>query len=538
MPGTPFTAVVSYIKKMAAGLEARGLDDRVLLGRFVELRDERAFAQLVERHGGLVMGVCRRLLQHAQEAEDAYQATFMVLAQKAGSIHKRSSLSSWLHGVAHRVSLKARTAVARRRGQEMRALSGNQTQAPLDLNWQDVGQVVDDELGRLPEKYRAPLLMCYLEGKTQDEAARALGWNVDQLRGRLDRGRQKLRDGLIRRGVSYSGGLLVGALATDVATASAPLLASTVKAALSFNLGHAGSASPLALTLARAILHAITAAKVKAVVSLGFAACILTVGATVLTNVIQAAKTSNAPGSIAIHAPAEKTKEKKDHIDILGDPLPPGAIARLGTMRLRPGGKAEYLAFSPDGKRLASWSGRLSIWDTGTGRELRQVNLPGARVLALTWLADGKGAAAVDLGENHFYLWDFTDPKAEIPPILGEPRFGMKIEAGDDKEHFHGFAIAPNGKLLAAGKRGFLNKERSIHVWELATGRRLEELAQPRILGVQSGNCDAVAFTPDSKSLLVFSGRPVWNVNTFKENEGKGMKLGVRASRPAAIFFK
>jgi WD40 repeat protein len=210
--------------------------------------------------------------------------------------------------------------------------------------------------------------------------------------------------------------------------------------------------------------------------------------------------------------------------DRYGDPLPEGVVARLGTVRLRPGGRIKRLAFSPDGQRLASWvedfstASRLSIWEAATGRELRQVALPDVRTCAFTWLANGRGVAVLQLGDNSFYVWDFTDAKAEHPPLIHRPRLGIDVEG--DQEQYRCFAIAPDGKSLAAGSSGTLVKERPIHVWELATGRRLTDFQPPRLLGQQPGNCTALAFTPDSRGLVVLSGTPqakeeklvLWNV--------------------------
>src|SRR5262249_47625837 len=150
--------------------------DRELLDRFSRQRDDVAFGELVRRHSTLVLGVCRRILNQAQDAEDAFQATFLLLAQKAHSLGKQESISSWLYIVAQRVASKARVAAARRQRRESRVPVRDLLETRDEVSWREVRDVLDGELGGLPERYRAPLVLCYLEGKTQDEAAKLLGW--------------------------------------------------------------------------------------------------------------------------------------------------------------------------------------------------------------------------------------------------------------------------------------------------------------------------------------------------------------------------
>jgi RNA polymerase sigma factor (sigma-70 family) len=206
--------------------------DGELLDRFARGRDDSAFHELLRRHAALVLGVCRRVLRHEQDAEDAFQATFLVLASRADSIGKRESLASWLHGVAYRCAARLRSGNARRRLHEAQVLPGPATVLPPDPSWGEVRQALDEELARLPEKYRAPLVLCYLRGMTQCEAARELGCKTGVLRGRLDRGRERLRARLARRGLALSAGLLAAGLGPETASAdSAAVVDSTLKAA-------------------------------------------------------------------------------------------------------------------------------------------------------------------------------------------------------------------------------------------------------------------------------------------------------------------
>jgi RNA polymerase sigma factor (sigma-70 family) len=182
--------------------------DRDLLGRFVNERDEAAFARLMDRHGPLVRGVCRRLLHDDHDAEDACQAVFLVLARKAASIRKRTSLASWLHGVAYRVAARLRDNGVQRRTQIGVPSPEPEAKPTADLSWREAQALLDEELQHLPERLRLPLVLCYLEGKTRDEAAGELGWRVSTFRGRLERARKLLRGRLERRGVFLSTGLL------------------------------------------------------------------------------------------------------------------------------------------------------------------------------------------------------------------------------------------------------------------------------------------------------------------------------------------
>ncbi len=223
--------LLRHIRKLLAVPSARELPDQQLLERFIHRHDEVAFETLIQRHGPLVLGLCRRVLHHEHDAEDAFQATFLVLAQKAGSIRKLGSVSSWLYGVANRIAAKARMNAAKRRSHENRAESLPTGEPAEDVNWRELRSVLDEELQRLPEKYRAPLVLCYLEGKTQDEAARELDWTAGSVKGRLERGRDALRVRLSRRGVTLSVALLTTML-TRKATVQAALLDTTVRTAM------------------------------------------------------------------------------------------------------------------------------------------------------------------------------------------------------------------------------------------------------------------------------------------------------------------
>src|SRR5262249_51352528 len=167
--------------------------DAQLLEWFTHGHEEAPFAALVRRHGPMVWGVARRVLPHVHDAEDVFQATFLLLARQAGATRKAGSVGSWLHGVAHRLALKARRQQARRQAREKRAADMRRTRPGGETSLSEVQAALDAALGELPEKYRAVLVLCYLEGKTQEEAARRLGCPLATVRTRVARGRKLLR---------------------------------------------------------------------------------------------------------------------------------------------------------------------------------------------------------------------------------------------------------------------------------------------------------------------------------------------------------
>ena len=240
--------------------------DAQLLERFLTGRDEAAFAALVQRHGPMVLAVCRHLLRDAHEVEDAFQAVFLVLVRKAGSLDRRELLANWLYGVAYRVAVRARATRCRRvsrekLGVDMRTVKGEDTSPGPELE-----AVLHEEVNRLPPKFRSPVVLCYLQGKTRDEAAHQLGCSCGAVKGRLERARDLLRARLVRRGFDLSVVTISTALAHQAANAAVPaaLAHVTVKAALSVNVGTAlvsGGFSAPAAALATAILEAETGVK-------------------------------------------------------------------------------------------------------------------------------------------------------------------------------------------------------------------------------------------------------------------------------------
>jgi RNA polymerase sigma-70 factor (ECF subfamily) len=272
--------VVDHLRRAALGGDSGGQTDGRLLERFLAGKDEAAFAALVRRHGPMVLGVCRRVLGNEADAEDAFQATFLVLVKKAGSVRPREQVGNWLYGVAYRTALKAKGLAARRRAKEREM---PRPQATAADPWPDLQPLLDQELSRLPDKYRVPVVLCDLEGKTHQEAARQLGWPVGTLSGRLSRARALLARRLTARGVGLSAGALAAVLGQQAASAAvpAPLAAATIRAGAALAAGGAvlsAVTSARVAALAEGVMKAMLLSKLKAATAVLLAAGVIGAG--------------------------------------------------------------------------------------------------------------------------------------------------------------------------------------------------------------------------------------------------------------------
>ncbi|MFO0841537.1 MAG: sigma-70 family RNA polymerase sigma factor [Gemmataceae bacterium] len=250
MATAPTNSVIEHLRRIALG-DGAGLDDAELLGCFIERHDEAALAALVKLHGPMVWGVCRRLLSH-HDAEDAFQAAFLVLVKKAASVVPREMVGNWLFGVAHRTALLARRTATRRRAREVQVMVMPDAEAVQQDRWADVQPLLDEELSRLPNIYRAVLVLCDLEGRTRKEVARQLGVPEGTVAGRLSRARAMLAKRLTERGVTLSGGSLAVVLAQKVASAGVPtsVVSSTIKAASLYAAGQAAATGVISAEVA------------------------------------------------------------------------------------------------------------------------------------------------------------------------------------------------------------------------------------------------------------------------------------------------
>ncbi len=269
MATSTLNPVIDHLRRAVLLRDGAGLTDGQLLESFVSQKDESAFEVLVRRHGPMVLGVCRRVLRNHHDAEEAFQATFLVLVRKADSIVPREMFANWLYGVAYRTALKARSMIAKQRVRERQVMEAPEPEAiEPDHCWRELQPLLDQELSRLPDKYRVPIVLCDLQGKTGKDAARQLGWPEGTVASRLSRGRVMLATRLTRHGLALSGGPLAAVLSQNAASASVPtsLVSSTVKGALLLAGGEivtAGLASAKVAALTEGVLEAMFVNKLK-----------------------------------------------------------------------------------------------------------------------------------------------------------------------------------------------------------------------------------------------------------------------------------
>jgi RNA polymerase sigma factor (sigma-70 family) len=273
--------LVATLRQALRSPEDKDLTDGQLLDRFLSSRDEAAFATLVRRHAPLVLGVCRRVLGNFHDAEDAFQATFLVLAQKARSVLRRGAVGGWLYTVAYRAALEAK-AVGRRRGEREKQVMDMPEPAVAPPELQDWRPLLDRELNRLPAKYRDPIVLCDLGCCTRKEAARRLGLAEGTLSSRLATGRRTLARRLAAQGVTLSGGALAAALSEGAVSAhvASSLVWSTAKAATLAAAGELAAVSTPAAILSKGVVKAMFLAKLKA--AMVTAVVVATVGVSVL----------------------------------------------------------------------------------------------------------------------------------------------------------------------------------------------------------------------------------------------------------------
>jgi len=513
MTYAPLGSLMRHIRQMVGVSAAEDRTDADLLGQFASQRDEAAFAVLVQRHGPLVMGVCRRVLRDTHTAEDAFQATFLVLAKKAGAIRRREALAGWLHSVALNLALKAKAAAARRPS-AVETEEPMTTEPSIDLDLQAARPLLDEELQRLPAKYRLPLVLCYLQGKSNRDVARELGWPEGSMARRLSRARDLLRERLTRRGVALSAAGCAAFLEGTAEAAVSPSLTEfTVQAALRFAAGEAGTGA--AITLAKGALESMTLSRFRMAVL-----AVVVLGAGIGTSLLAMSSDHR------LAAPEARGTEATA-------PMP--AQRPQQPVRLAEGGGGRMLGFTADGRTLFAIgsTGVLRWWEAATGKEQGKLT-PQKEEYFLAVSPDGQTVVATGRSDHACWLvirWVAT----------GKEKMRLDLDQKGDRDQGQAAAgeaaFSPNGKILGL-KIGYPLRPipaiagyvpaSGLQLWDLESGKQTWRVDENG--GLRAGSYGRVSFTPDGRMFAALKENQVqlWEVATGKERGGIGVRTGAK----------
>ena len=564
------TSMSAFLRRLTRGMVAeslQGQSDQQLVHRLVAGYEAEVFETIVRRHGPMVYRVCWRVLQQENDTEDAFQATFLILARQIHTLQKRTSLACWLHGIAHRVALKSRSQAATRRRFE--PLAASEKLSRDVVSWSELLDVLDSELRVLPEKWRSPLVLCYLEARTQDEAAKQLGWSQRTLRRRLEEAREALKRRLTARGVIWPCAFSAVLLTDFVAPASLvqPLVGSTVELVTFYATGQGiltAGVSTKVCALADGVIQSMLVSKVIASAALVF----LTGGGLLAAAHFYQLKSAESPNS-----PKRFAR---------------GAVqsAPANPVVVHEGAILQRMAMSPDGQEVATvgvthdgsaFNSTVKIWDIRTGKvkqtteELkdshleialtneyvaiagneklheqngpRKVRLLDAKTLqlkhvidetlvpgvgnwsALAFSPDGKRLAMAGFGEGPtVQLWDIEKQKLlDGKADLGENSQELKAVAC--------LAFSPDGNLVATAWR-----EGGIRLFDGGTGKFVSLLDQGLTTETRGLGAGGIAFSPDSKTLASACGDGtliLWDLRDGK----KARTLKCHNGRVDAVAF-
>jgi RNA polymerase sigma factor (sigma-70 family) len=530
--------VIRQLSRAVFLREWAGLTDQELLDSFIRRGQEAAMEILVRRHGPLVWGVCRRVLRHAQDAEDAFQATFLVLVRRAASISSRQPLAHWLFGVARQTALNVRGAAAKRGRSERPLSDAPEPAAPEAYPPDPLRELLDEELGRLPRNYRVVIVLRDLEGKTRREAAELLAVPEGTIASRHGRARAMLAKRLARRGVTSPHDLALVALTPS---APAPLLLSAIKA-----VGTGALVPASVAAAAEGVLKAMQLTKIAILGTLLLAAAIVAGGSALLAGPVF------RPGAAGPKPPPANAVQRAAAPD--ADPTPPPPPEPKLRTALRGQGYVKSVAFSPDGKTLASagQDGSIHLWDLSTGKEQAAFPTRVGAVYSAAFSPDGKTLAVAGCGKTFtataddltVWLLDAAtgkeqgalrghtagaDPPAGVYFVAFSPDGKTLASAGLDgtvrlwdvstakeqatlKGHtreVYAAVFSPDGKIIASG-----SDDGTVRLWDAATGKDMGTLKGHK------GGVNAVAFSPDGKTLATASWDKtvrLWDVAAGKE---------------------
>ena len=550
-----------YIRRMCD--EAVPPEDAELLKHFVTDKDREAFELLVARHGSMVLETARRLVQNIHDAEDVFQAVFLSLARLAKTIRHGRTLPAWLHKTTCRIAARVREnrlSVPEKRPPEPR----DHITPDAQLVWQEVCQALDEELQRLPEQWRSPLLLCYLSGLTRDEAARQLGWSLGTLKRRLEEGRKALRLRLDRRGIPAVG-LALTVLAPEAlqAAVSNSLFESTVSMIFS-------TETVVPATVSTYVLNSGFAMKgfaMKSILVL-FVAIAVGVGVYAGMGQVDPPKIADDKREDVKPAPAAENAVQRD------DPLPAGSTLRFGTSRFRYGSRIKTLAVSPDGKTAfasndndqprvfdlatgsvlfsLNWGGievgafspdgqmivvqqgsDVVVFDTATGKHLRTIKGPLTNSWShglLVFTPDGKAIATITDSKD-IHLIDFESGKLIRDYVHENP------EPTNTFPLVLAVAFSPDGKLMATGGYSKVKDDYFARLWDVETGKEVRRFLH----GKQGSGIASLEFSPDGKTLATLGTQAGVLLRLFDVDTGKLRRAfpkddGVRPDRGSVAF--
>ena len=515
--------LLHFLRGLAPTMPDGQACDRELLSRFVTLRDEAAFALLVRRYSYLVLRIAQRILHHSHDAEDVLQATFLVLARRAGSISWHDSIANWLYEVARRLAREAKATATRRQFCEGRAAAKTAGDPLAELTLREALAVLDAELSRMPARYRMPVVLTNLQGATQDEGALWLGWSLTTYKRRLARGRQMLHLRLVKRGLT-----VVGALAAlELSQASAGLvsvqvLRAIIRTGLAGAAGHSmmesGAALPV-VALAQKAVKGMVMTRIMIAAAGMLTTGILAVGMGASIHFASAGDSSPQKRleepvfTVPLPSPQKGLAPGQRKNDLFGDPLPEGALSRLGTVRhryVRTDGNRQQLL--PDGRTVIASSGAEVRWmDVESGRLTDRWSLPPqlrvegfapngrfALLAERTSFVDQKGKVVQMADIVSMRLWDMRSRK-ETQRLDQAGKIGTMLNV-----HF-----APEGNIVTTQTPAWEVSQNGIsqatgygvlRAWEVSSGRELWHMGPDAEAGAGT---QALGFLPDGKTLVL-----------------------------------